>query len=445
MALTDNPFAVACVLGISDELIHTLMRTDGCRVIAASSISQLISQAPDIPTLAQRLGAQIVFDGTVQQVEDRLRINGRIVSSDGLRLLSQRFDVKADSANLFDIQERVVSALMTRTAPRQSLVRRKQAGPAPSHLNVYTDLLAAEELLEEGSLTEIQTALQAFRRLVRIAPDYARVHCGIAQCLIWQSQRDTPNSSELVEEARSAAMCALALDNEMVEAHSALACTQALAWEWHQAEATFREAISLGSHHVAFRQYATFLTSRHRFDEAWIYYLKSQRLDPFSHRQKSSLAQFFFMAGRYEQGLNHLVDVLRYGTVPNEVRAYQGLSLVQMDRYSDALTIADELHRHAPAQPLMQIIAAEIFAGCGNELRAKQVAEEIAEKDDITTISCYRKASLALAMNHPEEALLLLETSLDSHESELAWVKVDPRFLPLQHEERFLRITSAIG
>ncbi|MGA8909001.1 MAG: hypothetical protein WB524_15400 [Acidobacteriaceae bacterium] len=101
--------------------------------------------------------------------------------------------------------------------------------------------------------------------------------------------------------------------------------------------------------------------------------------------------------------------------------------------------------RAEPPPPLMQAIAAEIFASCGSALRAGQIAEEIAAIASSAPISCYRKASLALAMNPNEEALSLLERSLHSHESELAWVKVDPRFLPIQNEERFERVASAIG
>jgi len=57
-SLSESSFASACALGISDELVHALMRTEGCRVLAASSIAQLVAQAADIPALAQRLGAQ---------------------------------------------------------------------------------------------------------------------------------------------------------------------------------------------------------------------------------------------------------------------------------------------------------------------------------------------------------------------------------------------------
>ena len=65
--MSGSPLSAACAQGITDELIHILMRTDGCRVIAASSMMQLGSLANDIPALADKLGVQFVFEGTVRE------------------------------------------------------------------------------------------------------------------------------------------------------------------------------------------------------------------------------------------------------------------------------------------------------------------------------------------------------------------------------------------
>ncbi|GGH11541.1 hypothetical protein [Silvibacterium dinghuense] len=455
--LSASSLASALALGISDELVHALMRTEGCRVVAASSIGQLVAQAADIPTLAQRLGAQVIFDGTVQQVDSRIRIHARLVDAEGARLWSQRFEVSAESPDLFEIQERVVSALMTRTGPRLSAVRAGAGLPPPEQMRFYPDLLAAEELLEEGTLTDLPRALQAFRRLAVLTPDYPRVHAGLAQNLVWLVQRGAVDSPQLVQEAQQAAEQAIRLDQDFADAHSALGCALTLQWRWNEAETAFRAALDLGRTHVVVRQYAAFLTLRGRFDEAWDCYLDCEKLDSFSHRFKASIAHFFFLSRRYQEGLDYfasvdrggslhrLHDALRYGTLPAETYACQALSLVQLGHREEALAMARALQQRFAYHALMQTVVAEIFALAGESAAAHTLrARIIASPGHPLPISGFRLASLALALGDQDEALNLLETAAKNREAELPLIGIDPRFDSLRPHERFRTLVTDI-
>lgn len=83
--LSGGSLSFACAQGITDELVHKLMMTEGLRVIAASSLAKLDSQAYDLQALVEKLGVQIVFEGTVREEGTRVRITSRVVKSDGQR------------------------------------------------------------------------------------------------------------------------------------------------------------------------------------------------------------------------------------------------------------------------------------------------------------------------------------------------------------------------
>ena len=256
--MSASTLSAACAHGITDELIHILMRTDGCRVIAASSMMQLGSLTNDIPALADKLGVQFVFEGTVREEGNRVRVTARLVNADGFQLWSQRFEAEPDAKSLFRIEEQIASALVSRVAPRQSVVRKLQASAAPSLLKLYPAILAAEELLEEGNAADLQAALARFQAVTQSAPDYARAHCGIAQCYFGMAQRGAPDSAQLVAQARKASLRALELDPEMIEAHSAHRLRFGHGVELEEAETNFRRALALGSHHGTYRQFSTF-------------------------------------------------------------------------------------------------------------------------------------------------------------------------------------------
>jgi TolB-like protein len=104
-----------CAQLITDELIHELVRTDGFRVIAASSVAPLVAQALDVPSLARKLDVQIVFEGTVREDNNLLRVTSRVVNAeDGFQIWSERFETEPDPEGLFRVSVRIVSALVCR-------------------------------------------------------------------------------------------------------------------------------------------------------------------------------------------------------------------------------------------------------------------------------------------------------------------------------------------
>jgi TolB-like protein len=107
-----------CAQLITDELIHELVRTEGIRVTAASSIVPLVAKAMDIRSLARKLDVQIVFEGTVRHDNDLLRITSRVIDpADGFQIWSERIEAEPDLEDLSTISERIASSLVSRIRP----------------------------------------------------------------------------------------------------------------------------------------------------------------------------------------------------------------------------------------------------------------------------------------------------------------------------------------
>ena len=100
---------------ITDELIHELARIDGILVTAASSVAPLVAKAMDIRTLARELGVQIIFEGTVRQDNDSLRITSRVVNpADGFQIWSERIDTEPNLHGLPTVIANIASSLVNR-------------------------------------------------------------------------------------------------------------------------------------------------------------------------------------------------------------------------------------------------------------------------------------------------------------------------------------------
>ena len=116
----------ACAQIITDELIHEIGRTQGFRVSAASSIAPLVAQALDLPSVARKLDAQIVFEGVVREDNNQLHITARVVYADGFLIWSERFETEPDIQSLFKVSERIASSLISRVRPEKSLIRKQK-------------------------------------------------------------------------------------------------------------------------------------------------------------------------------------------------------------------------------------------------------------------------------------------------------------------------------
>jgi TolB-like protein len=131
-----GPLSGECARLLTDELIHELVRTEGLQVTTASSVGPLVTQALDLPSLARKLDVHIVFEGTVREDNNQLRISVRVVNADGFHILSERFETETDSQGVFKVSEKIVSELIGRVGREQSRFEKLQSTLSPSMLTI---------------------------------------------------------------------------------------------------------------------------------------------------------------------------------------------------------------------------------------------------------------------------------------------------------------------
>ena len=442
--LSGQPLSSKYARGVTDELIHELMQSEGCRVVSASSVTRSGLEPVDVPALARKLGVQVVFEGTVREEGSLVRVTARIVNADGFQIWSQRLDAEVDLSSQFAVQEQFASALVSRVRPQQSNIRAARASVGPSALNVLPSIYKGEALLEEGTPADTHAAIAKFREVTVTASGYGRPYCGIAQGNIWLALHGAVQSTNLVAQARAAAQRALDIDPHMVEAIASMGSVEASEWNWRAAEASFQRAIESGSNATAERQYAMLLTILGRFDEAWLYLESAQQVDPFSNQQRVTCARFFYFSRRYAEALEYFAEPLRYGPVPLESRLYLALIHAQLGDYAEARNIAEKAHRMAGAQLPLRAWVAEIYAYAQEHTLAEAAANAAGLKALDAQLSRYRQALLAICLGDKEGALSLLHDSYHNRDAELPYLAVDPRFDPLRTMPPFLEIVKNI-
>jgi Tfp pilus assembly protein PilF len=152
---------------------------------------------------------------------------------------------------------------------------------------------------------DLDVALKYFELALEKDPAYALAYVGIS--LVWaaRSQMAIVRPGEAAPKARAAALKAVELDDNLAEAHAALAAV----WTWHDwnlaaAETEFRRAVSLNPNYPdAYASYSLYLTIVGRPKEAMQAIDRALALDPFNALFRSLYAVDLVFAGRDDDAL----------------------------------------------------------------------------------------------------------------------------------------------
>jgi TolB-like protein/Tfp pilus assembly protein PilF len=442
-AHANDPIASTYAFGITDDLLHRLVQVPGIRVVSDTTHRSHPQNSDSLQDNGE-LEAQIILDGTVRSEHNRLRVSARVSTAQGLLLWSQRFDAATDEDSLLKLHDAVAAALLSRIAPRASIVRRYLGTPTQTLYQFYSKALAAESLLEEGTVATILESLKKFEKLVLEAPEYGRLHCGVAQCYMALAQRGARSSKEFVSRASEACKRAIAIDSDAIDAHSTLGCIFAQQWKWKAAEESFRKALSLGDQHAAHRQFAQFLLIHSRFDESWKHFQIAEGMDPFSARQKSSIARFFYYSRWHREAKEYYARVMQYGPLPIEATLIRAFTEIQMGELKNAVALAQGVRHRVGTVQLYLATIAEIFALSNEMDQARSLTASWELLADQASLSYFRKACLALALNEPTKSLEFLGESFKRNEAELPWIAADPRFDRVRDDASYLSIVRTV-
>ena len=98
--------------GLVEDLITTLSKLAGLRVIARNSSFVFKGRAVDVREVAGQLGVQFVLEGSVRKSGNRVRVTAQLIdANDGSHLWAERYDRNMD--DIFAIQDEITLVLAT--------------------------------------------------------------------------------------------------------------------------------------------------------------------------------------------------------------------------------------------------------------------------------------------------------------------------------------------
>jgi TolB-like protein/tetratricopeptide (TPR) repeat protein/tRNA A-37 threonylcarbamoyl transferase component Bud32 len=301
--------AAALADGMTEELITILGQGGRLRVVASPSVRALQDRQLAVRQIAESLHVSHVLEGALQRVGSKLRIEVRLVDArNGSMQWSETYDRQL--RDIFGMQEDIARAVAG------ELDVRLVAGPGPgsSERRRYTPSIAAYEWYLRGRQMALQRSgeghragIDYFRRAIAADSSFAAAYAGLVWMYLNEAGSRPDDYREWIGRAEASALKAVALDETLPEAHSALGWARLAHGQWAPAETAFTQAIALDP--AAFRGYeglARLYMFTGRPAEQLAAARRGLELDPYSVQATREVALALNMNGRCDETLQLL-------------------------------------------------------------------------------------------------------------------------------------------
>jgi DNA-binding winged helix-turn-helix (wHTH) protein/tetratricopeptide (TPR) repeat protein len=434
-------------LGMADALILKLNNLQQIKVLPTSAIFKYTQRKYDSLSVGRELCVDAVLDGTVQHVDNQVRVTVQLLSIYNQRTLwSGKFDELF--TDIFFVQDsistQVAEAMATRITGDE---RRRLSKRYTNDAEAYQTYLLGLYFWSKGTKEGFDKAIEYLQQTIKKDPDYALAYAGLADCYFMRStiEPNAPSSmGATYEKVRVMALKALELDATLAEAHTALAVVKVK----HDrnpagAEESFECAVRVNANcAMAYLRYAYFLAAMGRLDDALLKAKRAQELDPVSPQNNFCLGEMLYFSRRYDQALFFFQRSLVIEPNYLLARLSLGLSYEQKGSYKEAIQEfqkAADFHSES-AEPLE--LLGHTYAVMGRKDEARRVLVELQESSGQKEILPYYLAAIYAALGETPRAFELLEQPCVDWTKRLRALRFDPRLDVLRSDRRFEKLDA---
>src|SRR6188472_855377 len=269
--------------GIQDEIITTLSRISGLRVISRTSTARYSSAPENLPEIAKQLHVTNVLEGSVQKAGDRVHINVQLIrADDDAHLWAQSYERQL--TDIFGVEAEVAKMIADSLQATLSPKEKTSVETKPTtNADAYVFYLRANQISRNPDtlLEDYKTAEQLYTQAIALDPNFALAHARLASICAEVFRYYEPTDSWRTK-ARAEAETALRLQPNLAEGHFALG--QCIYWmdkDYDKALEQFEIASRLSPNNADTRRLIAAIERRQgKWQEALEAYERVAKLDP---------------------------------------------------------------------------------------------------------------------------------------------------------------------
>lgn len=434
--------------GLTEEMITQLGNLDPQHlgVIARTSVMHYKNTQTPLDQIGRELGVQYVIEGSVRRDANEVRVTAQLIQTrDQTHVWARQYDrePKGLLALQSEIAHEIADEIQLTLGDHKSAAA--QASLSPQNYDAYDLYLKGQYFFNKRTAAGLEEAVGYFQQATAKDPNYARAYAGVADSYALMGGYTERPQTQFIAKARAAALKALELDQNLPEAHTALALiVQNYDWDWQTAEKEFRRAIELNPNYAtAHHWYAEHLMWRGRFDEALQESERARQLDPLSLIIAADNGAILYFSRQYDRAIEKWRSVLEMD--PDFPRAHLIRdAYVEKGMFPEALATVEE---HGPLvnAPWYWAYLAYVHGRSGQKSQAQYALSELLQLNRRKPIDAKIIADGYAGLGDKDEGIAWLEKAYAQHSPELVSLKVSPSYDFLRSDRRFEALLRRVG
>jgi serine/threonine-protein kinase len=433
--------------GMTDTLISSLSQVPNLNVKARSSVFRYKGKETSPQTIGKDLNVQAILNGRVAERGDQLTLTLELVDTQTENVIwSEQYSRK--QVDLVSLQSDIARDVSTKLKTKLTGVEeQKITKTSTANTEAYQLYLKGLFYWNKRTPESLKSSLDYYNQAIEKDPNYAPAYAGMALAYVLLPQYSAGSPIESMTKAKAAASRALALDDSLAEAHTALAYVL-FAYDLNMAESDreFRRAIELNPNYATAHQWFAggTLAATARFDEAIAEAIRAEEIDPFSLIVISERGNVYFYARRYDEAIGQSRKAIDLD--PNWYLAHMGLCQVYTAKGQHQEAIAEcQKARTLNSDPYPLAYLAYAYASLGKRDEAMKALAKMNEIAGQRYVSAYAFATAYAGLGEKDQAFQWLERSNADRAWEILYVKVDPLLDNLRSDPRFPELVKRVG
>ncbi|HXG21087.1 MAG TPA: tetratricopeptide repeat protein [Methylomirabilota bacterium] len=313
--------------GLTETLTSDLSRISSLFVIARNSAFTYKGKAVKVQDVGKEMGVRYVLEGSVLKADDQVRINAQLIdASTGYHLWSERYD--RPLTHILTLQDEIVQQIVTTlqlqlTLQEHGVIVRKHT----DNLEAYDALLRGQEAYFRYTKEANLQARHLYEHALTLDPQYAEAYVWLSFTYWREWVYRWSTDPHTLEQAWEVVHQALALDDALPAAHSAVSYIYAQRQQYAEAITEGERAIALDPNDAdSYARLADVLTFAGRHEEVLQMMEQAIRLNPhYPPWYGADLGAAYLMTGRYAEAITPLQAALQRN--PNHIPAHITLAL----------------------------------------------------------------------------------------------------------------------
>jgi len=429
------------VAGMHDAVIGELTQIGALRVISRTSVLRYKSSNKAVPEIARELDVAAVVEGSVLRAGNSVRIQAQLIGAfpKEHHIFAHTYDAEVGNVLTLhaDVARAIAREIKVKVTPDEEkrLAAKRRVNPA-SYEAYLKGMFHVNQFTPQG----FEKGMRFFREAIEKDPAEPLAYAGLAlaYCVIGHAVDE-----RMLIAAKQPALQALQFDENLVEAHEALAEVILYRdWDWDAAEKEFRRVFELNPNlAIAHAHWAWFMGLKGDDDDAVLAEIRRAcELDPMMPLYPSWLGWILWSLGRDEEALVEAKKSVDLN--PNFPPGLYVLGAVcaEFGQYDEAIAAHEKAGALSPAwrAPLARTYA---LAGRIDDARAVLAAIE----SKATGMDAWFLAQAYLVLGDEEQALRCIERSYEARWSWIPWVGLDRPYAPLYEHPHFKAILARMN